>query len=165
MITPNNGSHEFTSITLNVAGTLRTFSGGVIVGNGSQRDNVFVAVPAGYSADDLRAGGSSAEITDAARRTKFVLSHVCLGEAEKPVFEDEPVAGQLVSIDEAPTIMETAVAAPALMAEELGTATTISAQPYRRLPATGTSMNLAIIATAMILFGGTASLAARRRDA
>jgi LPXTG-motif cell wall-anchored protein len=61
--------------------------------------------------------------------------------------------------------METAVAAPALMAEKLGTATTISAQPYRRLPATGTSMNLAIIAATMILFGGTASLAARRRDA
>ena len=68
VITPNNGSHEFTSITLNVARTSRTFSGGAIVGNGSQRDNVFVAVPAGYSADDLRAGGSSAEITDAARR-------------------------------------------------------------------------------------------------
>jgi hypothetical protein len=62
--------------------------------------------------------------------------------------------------------METSVAAPALMAEELGTATTISAQPYRRLPATGTSMNhRLIIATAMILFGGTASLAARRHDA
>ena len=60
VITPNNGSHEFTSITLNVAGTSQTFSGGAIVGNGSQRDNVFVAVPAGYSADDLRAGGSSA---------------------------------------------------------------------------------------------------------
>ncbi|MGA1723707.1 MAG: hypothetical protein ACO4B6_07170, partial [Ilumatobacteraceae bacterium] len=87
VITPNNGSHEFTSITLNVAGTSRTFSGGAIVGNGSQRDNVFVAVPAGYSADDLRAGGSSAEITDAARRTKFVLSHVCIGEADEPVVE------------------------------------------------------------------------------
>jgi len=51
------------------------------------------------------------------------------------------------------------------MAEELGSATTISAQPYRRLPATGTSMNLAIIAIAMILLGSAASLTARRRAA
>jgi len=69
-----------------------------------------------------------------------------------------------VVVDE-PVVEETAVAAPALVAEELGTATTISVQPIRRLPATGTSVNLAIIAIAMILLGGTASLTARRRTA
>ncbi|MGB1608793.1 MAG: hypothetical protein ACPHGX_00185, partial [Ilumatobacteraceae bacterium] len=71
VITPNNGSHEFESITLNVAGSQHNFAGGAIVSNGAQRDNVFVAVPAGHMADDLRSGGSSAEITDAERRTKF----------------------------------------------------------------------------------------------
>ncbi|MEK9937497.1 MAG: LPXTG cell wall anchor domain-containing protein, partial [Ilumatobacter sp.] len=84
---------------------------------------------------------------------------------DEPVVEDEPAVSRVVSIGELPDVAEAEVAAPALMAEELGSATTISAQPYRRLPATGTSMNLAIIAIAMILLGSTASLTARRRAA
>ncbi|MGB1823209.1 MAG: hypothetical protein ACPHO9_01380, partial [Ilumatobacteraceae bacterium] len=56
--TPNNGSHAFESITLNVAGSTFTVSGGGIVTNGGQMDNVFVAVPDGHSATQLRAGGS-----------------------------------------------------------------------------------------------------------
>ena len=42
---PNNGSASFTSITLNLGSETLTFSGAAIVPNGTQTDNVFVAVP------------------------------------------------------------------------------------------------------------------------
>jgi len=57
VITPNNGSHAFESITLDIAGSQHDFAGGSIVPNGTQRDNVFVAVPDGHSATELRSGG------------------------------------------------------------------------------------------------------------
>ncbi len=78
VLTPNNGSSAFTSITLNLNGTATTFSGAQIVPNGGQTDNVFVAVPPGHALTDLQTAGSSATYSGATP-TKFVLSHVCPG--------------------------------------------------------------------------------------
>src|SRR3954471_5461232 len=46
---PNNGSAAFAAITLDLGSETVTFSGAEIVPNGSQTDNVFVAVPAGHA--------------------------------------------------------------------------------------------------------------------
>ena len=73
---PNNGSAVFTSITLNLKGTLVTFTGADIIKNGSQADNVFVKVPAGYLTTDLQLAGSQAGYTGSAPK-QFVLSHIC----------------------------------------------------------------------------------------
>ncbi|MCD9625191.1 LPXTG cell wall anchor domain-containing protein [Rhabdothermincola salaria] len=78
VFTPNNDSAAFDTITLNLDGTVMAFSGAQIIPNGSQQDNVFVAVPDGYALGDLVASGSSATYTGEAPNM-FVLSHVCVG--------------------------------------------------------------------------------------
>ncbi len=69
--------YDFQSITLNVGGT--TYANVAIVPNGSKLDNVFVAVPAGRTLNQLMTAGSSAVITPDPTGTnvKFVLSHLC----------------------------------------------------------------------------------------
>jgi hypothetical protein len=80
VITPNNGTFTIVSITLNLDGTLTTFSGSQIIPNGTQTDNVFVQVPAGVLLTDLEASGSFATVTpDSPAPTNFTLSHVCKG--------------------------------------------------------------------------------------
>jgi LPXTG-motif cell wall-anchored protein len=76
---PNNGSFSFESITLSVDGSSYHFSGSQIVKNGSQTDNVFVAVPDGKDLDDLSEEGSYAVIAPGDGKVKFVLSHLCAG--------------------------------------------------------------------------------------
>ena len=81
VLTPNDGSLAFVTITLNLDGTTKTFpTDGPIIPNGSQQDNVFVQVPTGFSLDDLETSGSSAEVSGPVdSNTKFNLSHVCDG--------------------------------------------------------------------------------------
>jgi len=86
VLAPNNGDWEFVEITLNLAGTTHTFSGAQIVPNGSQMDNVFVAVPDGHVLSDLDDDGSSALVTPEVPidkkgefKVSFVLSHLCEG--------------------------------------------------------------------------------------
>jgi len=81
VLTPNNGSLAFVTITLNLDGTTKTFpTDGAIIPNGSQQDNVFVQVPTGFSLADLETTGSSAEVSGPVdANTKFNLSHVCDG--------------------------------------------------------------------------------------
>ena len=76
VLVPNNGESSFESITLNLNGTYFTFTGEDIVPNGDQTDNVFVAVPDGYSLTDLVAEGSSATYSGATPN-QFNLSHIC----------------------------------------------------------------------------------------
>jgi len=76
VLAPNNGSSSFTSITLNLKGTLVSFGIDRIIRNGIQSDNVFVAVPAGSSISDLRLSGSFATYAGSAPK-KFNLSHLC----------------------------------------------------------------------------------------
>ena len=82
IIAPNSGGYAFVSITLNVGGTSYTFTGGQIIPNGIQTDNVFVAVPAGKTLGQVLASGSTATISAASTppdNVKFVLSHLCDG--------------------------------------------------------------------------------------
>jgi hypothetical protein len=81
VLTPNDGSLTFVTITLQLDGTTKTFpADGPIIPNGSQQDNVFVQVPAGFALDDLVTAGSSAEADGpVGENTKFNLSHVCDG--------------------------------------------------------------------------------------
>ena len=78
VFSPNNGSATITSITLNLKGTLVTFSGADIIRNGSQTDNVFVKVPTGYLTTDIQLAGSEAGYSGKAPN-QFVLSHICTG--------------------------------------------------------------------------------------
>jgi hypothetical protein len=76
ILAPSNGSASFTSITLNLNGTLVSFGLDRIIRNGIQSDNVFVAVPAGSTISDIRLDGSFATYTGTAPK-KFTLSHLC----------------------------------------------------------------------------------------
>jgi len=77
VVVPNSGAGSFLSITLvlnNGSGnTSFTFTGAQIVPNGSQTDNVFVAIPAGYALDDIVSGSAVISGTG----SKFNLSHTC----------------------------------------------------------------------------------------
>jgi len=97
VVTPNNGQYDITSMNLNIGGTSTIISRDDIVTNGTQTDNVFVAVPAGASLSDLTAAGSSAMVAPFSTNVKFVLSHVCEGEAvanEDEVIEDDAPADE-----------------------------------------------------------------------
>jgi hypothetical protein len=83
VLAPNNGSASFVTITLNLTSETVVFSGAQIMPNGSQTDNVFVAVPAGHLLTDLVTSGSSATYTGTTP-TKFNLSHVCVGTVPPP---------------------------------------------------------------------------------
>jgi hypothetical protein len=80
VISPNNGSSEFVEFHLNIGGTVYDLG---YTPNGTQTDNVFVAVPAGETLGDLDTTDSTADITwdgTGNQPTKFVLSHVCPGD-------------------------------------------------------------------------------------
>jgi len=85
VVSPNNGTFAFTLIHLNIGGSGYDFSGGSIVKNGSQGDNVFVKVPGGYEITDLVKSGSYALITPgspAVNGARFNLSHTCTPDPE-----------------------------------------------------------------------------------
>jgi LPXTG-motif cell wall-anchored protein len=110
---PNNDAYAFESMVLNVGGSLVAVNSSQIVPNGDQLDNVFVAVPAGASANDLSADGSAAMILGADDRVKFVLSHICLDEqvgdneiTEDEVVEDEIVEDEVVEDDSKDEVVE-----------------------------------------------------------
>ncbi len=97
VVTPNNGQYDIISMNLNIGGSSTLISRDDIVTNGTQTDNVFVAVPAGASLSDLTAAGSSAMVAPFSTKVKFVLSHVCEGEAvanEDEVIEDDAPADE-----------------------------------------------------------------------
>ena len=74
----NNGVSAFVTIVLNLDGTTVSFTGPQIVLNGTQHDNVFVAVPAGSTLASLEAAGSYAVHTGV-EPENFNLSTVCNG--------------------------------------------------------------------------------------
>jgi LPXTG-motif cell wall-anchored protein len=80
VLAPNNGSSEFVTIVLSLDGDPVTFQGDAIVPNHDQRDNVFVAVPAGHTLTSLELDGSYATYTGTEAPTHFNLSHVCEGD-------------------------------------------------------------------------------------
>lgn len=81
VISPNNGDSYFITFHLNL-GDASTYDTSIYVPNGSQLDNVFVAVPSGKTLTSLIKDRSSADIYwngDSPEPTKFQLSHVCSG--------------------------------------------------------------------------------------
>ena len=79
VIAPNNGTYTFVSMTLNL-GSPYLVTGAMIIKNGLQTDNVFVAVPSGSVLTDLRLLDSSATITPTGEApNNFNLSHTCAG--------------------------------------------------------------------------------------
>ena len=80
IVAPNSGTYSFVTITLNITGLGSVaFTGAQLIQNGTQADNVYVAVPAGKAPTDLIQAGSTADITPEAGSPKFVLSHICDG--------------------------------------------------------------------------------------
>jgi hypothetical protein len=83
VISPNNGTYTFVTITLKVGGQTFIFTGSDIIPNGVQHDNVFIAVPAGKTITDLELVGSSADITpNAPPPNEFNLSGTCPASGE-----------------------------------------------------------------------------------
>ena len=97
VVTPNNGQYDIRSMNLNIGGSATLITRDDIVTNGGQTDNVFVAVPAGSSLSDLAAVASSAMVAPFSTKVKFVLSHVCEGDA---VAEEDEVIGDDAPADE-----------------------------------------------------------------
>ncbi len=87
ILAPNNGTFAFTEIHLELAvapsgpNDLVTFSGTQLVPNGTQHDNIFVAVPAGHTLDDIVIEGhrSYAFYSGSGTPANFTLSHTCAG--------------------------------------------------------------------------------------
>jgi hypothetical protein len=119
VLTPNNGTSAFETITLNLGTETITFSGSQIVPNGTQTDNVFVAVPAGHALTDLVLEGSSATYTGAVP-DQFNLSHVCPGTIPTTTTTEAPTT----TTTEAPT---TTTEAPTTTTTEAPTTTTTEA--------------------------------------
>src|SRR5215510_8523498 len=62
VLTPNNGSLAFVTITLNLDGTTKSFpADGPIIPRGPQQDNVFARAPTDFPPAPLETSGSSAE--------------------------------------------------------------------------------------------------------
>jgi LPXTG-motif cell wall-anchored protein len=123
---PNDGSAAFTSIVLELStppsgSEILTFSGAAIVKNGSQTDNVFVAVPAGHTITDLVTGANSYAFYSGETPTKFNLSHTCAGTVETTTTTAAPTT----TTTEAPTT--TTTEAPTTTTTEAPTTTTTEA--------------------------------------
>jgi LPXTG-motif cell wall-anchored protein len=114
---PNDGSASFTSITLVLGAETVTFDGSEIVPNGTQTDNVFVAVPAGHTLSDLTTAGSFAVYSGEAPKL-FNLSHVCEGVVPTTTTTEAPTT----TTTEAPTT--TTTEAPTTTTTEAPTTTT-----------------------------------------
>ena len=154
VLTPNDGSSAFVSITLNLGDEAVTFTGDDLIPNGTQEDNVFVAVPDGYELSDLMKEGSEAEVTGPA--TKFVLSHICTG-------------GDGSTTTTTSTTSSTTTTSSSTSSTVGGTSQTTSRQgavlgtDIRSLPRTGSNLGFAVSAAALVLSGGGLCLAAKRK--
>ncbi len=79
VVTPNNDTYTIESINLNLDGDAELeLVAATIIPNGSQPDNVYVAVPAGYEPTSLVQSGSYADVSPLPNpRVNFILSHIC----------------------------------------------------------------------------------------
>ena len=160
---PNDGSAAFVTITLNLGSETVAFSGSQIVSNGTQTDNVFVAVPAGHSLTDLVTAGSSATYTGATPKN-FNLSHVCEGTVPPPT----------TTTTAAPTTTTTAAPGTSVSPATDSTSTTAGAQVLAAnvtntsgsstLPVTGGEVTGLLAFAGVLVAGGLVLvLTARRR--
>lgn len=172
---PNDGSASFTSIVLVLDGDTVVFDGAEIIPNGSQTDNVFVAVPSGYTLTSLEKDGSYATYSGE-EPNLFNLSHVCTGSTTTttstsvaPTTTEAPTT----TTTEASTTTESSVAGVTTIAggggqpgaqQQAEVRGATQAAPVSSLPYTGSEDTALIVAGAAMLAGGTLlALAARRR--
>ena len=163
VLAPNSGVSAFVTITLNLDGTIVDFTGAQIVLNGTQHDNVFVAVPAGYTLTSLRIDGSSATYTGETPE-QFNLSTVCNGTI--PTTTTTTTAAPTTTVT--PTsVAPTSVVAPTTAAAEVLGITETAVTPEGELPYTGTSLtlHLGLAAAAMMAGGALLVRVAQRRTA
>ncbi len=123
---PNNDTASFATISLQLAthpsgSEVLTFSGAAIVKNGTQTDNVFVAVPAGHTLDDIILGDSSWATYTGTTPSLFNLSHECAGAIPTTTTTQAPT-----TTTEAPTT--TTTEAPTTTTTEAPTTTTAPPQ-------------------------------------
>jgi hypothetical protein len=118
VINPNNGDSQFITFHLNL-GDATTYDTSTFVPNGSQLDNVFVAVPSGKTLTSLQVGTgdpgdplSTADIFwngSNPQPTKFELSHTCNGKASPSITTvASPTtgkAGQQLTVGDTATIV------------------------------------------------------------
>ena len=174
IIAPNSGGYAFVSITLNVGGTSYTFTGGQIIPNGIQTDNVFVAVPAGKTLGQVLASGSTATISADSTppdNVKFVLSHLCDGSGPTTTTTIAPTTTTTVTTTTAPTT--TLVTTTTEQASEAVTTTTLFAglgpvpttTVGRALPVTGNgeaSSEMLLLGFLLMGLGSVVLLLSRR---
>lgn len=173
VLTPNGGDYQFVSMDLNLDGTTVTVLLRDMVLNVGQLDNVFVAVPDGFTITDLTKKGSAAVYEPGGSKVKFVLSHVC----EAPTPPTTTVPPTTVPETTVPptttTPPTTPPPPPTRPPETTSTTTTVpetTAPPTTttpppdtpKLPTTGTGNSVGVFALWTAAIGGVI-LAARRR--
>ena len=131
VIAPNNGTYTFVSMTLNL-GSPYLVTGAMIIKNGLQTDNVFVAVPSGSVLTDLRLSGSSATITpDGESPNHFNLSHTCAGAQQETTSSEAATTSSeaaTTSSEAATTSSEAATTSSGAATTSSGAATTSTIQ-------------------------------------
>ena len=173
VLAPNNGSSAFVSITLHLASDVVTFSGAQIIKNGSQSDNVFVAVPAGHTLTDLVVAGSSATYTGSTPN-KFNLSSTCECTTGATTTSTVPgatttttttvVPGATTTTGPATVLGATATQTPSPSQAEVLGSTANRGVSGRSLAITGSDSSVWIaLGAALLAFGAVLTISARRR--
>ncbi len=196
ILAPSNNVYSFTVTSLELTTSpgpgneVVTFTGPAIVPNGSQTDNVFVAVPAGHTLTDIVLGDSSYALYSGGTTppTNFTLSHTCPGVVPTTTTTSTSSTTSTTSTTStsttststtsttAPEITTTtAQATTTTEAEVLGTVQTTpdtaaevlgSVQVEGELPYTGTdSSGLAVVGLSVVAGGAVLVLVARSRAA
>ncbi len=185
VVVPIDDDYFFDSITMNLGGDVRTFSGSDLVQNGGRADDVFIAAPAGLDYDDVVAATWTAAIGPFGYGyPTFDFSYVC-----EPAPTTTTVAPTTTTV--APTTTTTLAATTTTEAGEAGapTTTTTTTTPTEdtvqnvapttvgtdsnspttvatQLPRTGpdTTDTLLVLGALLLLVGGVMVLSARREQ-
>ena len=162
---PNDGSFPFVSITLNLGAGNPSYTG-TIVKNGTQTDNVFIAVPAGSTLTSLVSGSAVISTTksDFSAFKNFNLSHTCAGDSQPTTTTEESTTtteeATTTSAKTAPTIPTTTALEGS--GANLPTTTTIMAA-IATLPKTGSDSGVVLAFGGFLVALGISMLAVNRR--
>jgi LPXTG-motif cell wall-anchored protein len=148
---------------------LVTFSGAQLVpGDAGKLNNVWVAVPAGHTVDDIVIENhqSYAFYSGTGTVVNFTLSHICEGTVPSSSTSSSTTSSSTTTPTN-PTNPTTAPStAPATLAQVLGTVQTqpevAAVQATGALPYTGTDVGLLVVSGLCVLIGGGALVAIAR---
>jgi len=164
VLAPNNGTSSVITVILKLrtgADTTESlnFTGGQLVLNGGQTDNLFVAVPHGHTLGDLIALGSYATYSGSVPN-EFDLSHTCAGARATTTTAPVTTVTTAPTVTSAPPeVLGTVQTAPAGATEILGAVQTANELPY-----TGANTTPILITGLSILaVGGVLAGLAQRR--